>query len=69
MHWWLLEISVGEKILRWLIVYFFLLIMFRLLGKTPGGTDDAVWFGRPVDLEQRAAKCDDRARQFCHRGA
>ena len=33
MHWWLPEISVGEKILRSLIVYFFLLVMFRLLGK------------------------------------
>jgi uncharacterized membrane protein YcaP (DUF421 family) len=33
MHWWLPEISVGEKILRSLIVYFFLLIMFRLLGR------------------------------------
>jgi uncharacterized membrane protein YcaP (DUF421 family) len=33
MHWWLPEISVSEKILRSLIVYFFLLVMFRLLGK------------------------------------
>lgn len=33
MHWWLPEIPVAEKILRSLIVYFFLLIMFRLLGK------------------------------------
>lgn len=33
MHWWLPEISVGEKILRSLIVYFFLLFMLRLLGK------------------------------------
>ena len=33
MHWWLPEISVGEKILRSLIVYFFLLVMFRLLGR------------------------------------
>jgi len=33
MHWWLPEIPVGEKILRSLIVYLFLLIMFRLLGK------------------------------------
>ena len=33
MHWWLLELPIGEKILRSLIVYFFLLIMFRLLGK------------------------------------
>jgi uncharacterized membrane protein YcaP (DUF421 family) len=32
MHWWLPEISVGEKILRSLIVYFFLLLMLRLLG-------------------------------------
>jgi uncharacterized membrane protein YcaP (DUF421 family) len=33
MHWWLPEISVGEKILRSLIVYFFLLIMLRVLGR------------------------------------
>jgi uncharacterized membrane protein YcaP (DUF421 family) len=33
MHWWLPEVSVGEKILRSIIVYFFLLVMFRLLGK------------------------------------
>jgi uncharacterized membrane protein YcaP (DUF421 family) len=33
MHWWLLEIPTSEKILRSLIVYFFLLVMFRLLGK------------------------------------
>ena len=33
MHWWLPEISVSEKILRSVIVYFFLLAMFRLLGK------------------------------------
>lgn len=33
MHWWLPEIPTGEKILRSLIVYFFLLVMFRLLGK------------------------------------
>lgn len=33
MHWWLPEISLGEKVLRSLIVYFFLLVMFRLLGK------------------------------------
>lgn len=37
MHWWLPEISIGEKILRSLIVYFFLLIMFRLLGKRQVG--------------------------------
>jgi len=33
MHWWLPEIPLTEKILRSLIVYFFLLVMFRLLGK------------------------------------
>jgi uncharacterized membrane protein YcaP (DUF421 family) len=33
MHWWLPEIPASEKILRSLIVYFFLLVMFRLLGK------------------------------------
>lgn len=37
MHWWLPEIPVGEKILRSLIVYLFLLIMFRLLGKRQVG--------------------------------
>ncbi|MFY9529645.1 MAG: YetF domain-containing protein [Candidatus Acidiferrales bacterium] len=36
-HWWLPEISPGEKILRSLIVYVFLLIMFRLLGKRQVG--------------------------------
>jgi uncharacterized membrane protein YcaP (DUF421 family) len=36
-HWWLPEVSVGEKILRALIVYFFLLVMFRLLGKREVG--------------------------------
>ena len=33
MHWWLPEIPTGEKILRSLIVYVFLLVMFRLMGK------------------------------------
>ena len=33
MHWWLPEVSVAEKIIRSLIVYIFLLIMFRLLSK------------------------------------
>jgi len=33
MHWWLPELPIGEKILRSLIVYFFLLVMFRLMGK------------------------------------
>ena len=37
MHWWLPEVSPGEKILRSLIVYTFLLIMFRLLGKRQVG--------------------------------
>jgi uncharacterized membrane protein YcaP (DUF421 family) len=37
MHWWLPEVSVGEKIVRALIVYFFLLIMFRVLGKRQVG--------------------------------
>jgi uncharacterized membrane protein YcaP (DUF421 family) len=36
-HWWLPEISVGEKILRSLICYLFLLVMFRLLGKREVG--------------------------------
>ncbi len=37
MHWWLPEISLGEKIFRPLIVYTFLLVMFRLLGKRQVG--------------------------------
>lgn len=37
MHWWLPDVSIGEKILRSLIVYFFLLAMFRLLGKREVG--------------------------------
>jgi uncharacterized membrane protein YcaP (DUF421 family) len=37
MHWWLPEVSVGEKIIRSLIVYIFLLIMFRVLGKRQVG--------------------------------
>lgn len=32
-HWWLPEIPVWEKILRAVVVYTFLLVMFRLLGK------------------------------------
>ena len=32
-HWWLPEIPVWEKILRSVVVYTFLLVMFRLLGK------------------------------------
>lgn len=36
-HWWLPEISPGEKILRSLVVYLFLVIMFRLLGKRQVG--------------------------------
>ncbi|MGH9758011.1 MAG: DUF421 domain-containing protein, partial [Candidatus Acidiferrales bacterium] len=36
-HWWLMEISPDEKILRSLVVYLFLLIMFRLLGKRQVG--------------------------------
>ena len=37
MHWWLPDVSVMEKILRSLIVYVFLLAMFRLLGKRQVG--------------------------------
>jgi uncharacterized membrane protein YcaP (DUF421 family) len=33
VHWWLPEIPVWEKILRSVVVYTFLLVMFRLLGK------------------------------------
>jgi len=36
-HWWLPEIPVGEKILRSLICYLFLLVMFRRLGKREAG--------------------------------
>ncbi len=37
MHWWIPEISVFEKILRSGIVYLFLLVAFRLLGKRQVG--------------------------------
>jgi uncharacterized membrane protein YcaP (DUF421 family) len=37
MHWWLPEIPIIEKVCRALIVYFFMLIMFRLLGKRQVG--------------------------------
>lgn len=37
MHWWLPEVPVAEKIIRALIVYLFLLIMFRVLGKRQVG--------------------------------
>ena len=37
MHWWIPEIPLGEKILRSLIVYLFLLLVFRLLGKRQVG--------------------------------
>ncbi len=37
MHWWIPEISVLEKILRSGIVYLFLLVAFRLLGKRQVG--------------------------------
>jgi uncharacterized membrane protein YcaP (DUF421 family) len=33
MHWWLPEVAVSERIIRALIVYIFLLVMFRALGK------------------------------------
>jgi uncharacterized membrane protein YcaP (DUF421 family) len=33
MHWWLPEVPVAEKIVRSLIVYVFLLVLFRLMGK------------------------------------
>ena len=36
-HWWVPEIPVSEKILRSLFCYFFLLVMFRLLGKREVG--------------------------------
>lgn len=37
MHWWIPEISILEKILRSAIVYVFLLVAFRLLGKRQVG--------------------------------
>jgi uncharacterized membrane protein YcaP (DUF421 family) len=37
MHWWLPDISISEKIFRALIVYVFLLLMFRLVGKRQVG--------------------------------
>jgi uncharacterized membrane protein YcaP (DUF421 family) len=37
MHWWLPEVPVAEKVIRALLVYFFLLIMFRILGKRQVG--------------------------------
>ena len=37
MHWWIPEIAPYEKVLRSLIVYGFLLLMFRLLGKRQVG--------------------------------
>lgn len=37
MHWWMPEISVWEKIFRSLVVYGFLLLAFRLLGKRQVG--------------------------------
>jgi uncharacterized membrane protein YcaP (DUF421 family) len=33
VHWWLPEVPLWEKIYRSLIVYVFLLVMFRLMGK------------------------------------
>jgi uncharacterized membrane protein YcaP (DUF421 family) len=33
MHWWLPEVPVAEKIVRSLVVYVFLLALFRLMGK------------------------------------
>ena len=37
MHWWIPDIPLEEKILRSLIVYLFLLLVFRLLGKRQVG--------------------------------
>ncbi len=37
MHWWIPEIPVWEKIIRSLLVYGFLLLVFRLLGKRQVG--------------------------------
>jgi len=33
MHWWIPDIPVWEKIVRPIVVYLFILAMFRLLGK------------------------------------
>ncbi|MCL4524041.1 MAG: DUF421 domain-containing protein [Acidobacteria bacterium] len=37
MHWWLPDISIAEKIIRALVVYVFLLAVFRLIGKRQVG--------------------------------
>jgi uncharacterized membrane protein YcaP (DUF421 family) len=37
VHWWLPEVAVSERIIRALIVYIFLLVMFRVLGKRQVG--------------------------------
>lgn len=37
MHFWLPEVSVFEKIIRSLVVYVFLLVMFRVIGKRQVG--------------------------------
>jgi uncharacterized membrane protein YcaP (DUF421 family) len=37
MHWWVPEIPILEKILRSLIVYVFLLVVFRVIGKRQVG--------------------------------
>jgi uncharacterized membrane protein YcaP (DUF421 family) len=37
MRWWLPEVAVSERIIRALIVYIFLLVMFRGLGKRQVG--------------------------------
>ena len=37
MHWWIPEIPIYEKIFRSLVVYLFLVIVFRLLGKRQVG--------------------------------
>ena len=33
MHWWLPDIPLAEKIVRSFVVYVFLLVLFRLMGK------------------------------------
>jgi uncharacterized membrane protein YcaP (DUF421 family) len=37
MYWWIPEIPVWEKIVRPLVVYLFILVMFRFLGKRQVG--------------------------------
>jgi uncharacterized membrane protein YcaP (DUF421 family) len=37
MHWWVPEVSILEKVIRSIIVYVFLLVAFRMIGKRQVG--------------------------------